>query len=81
MRSAARAHKEMIKKMSLMFADGLKAQGIAILLNAWISPDKNKLWFSWETDNLEDLKAAFVEMNQQSGLTSVLEIYENYTPN
>ena len=64
-----------------MFADGLKAQGIAILLNAWISPDKNKLWFSWETDNLEDLKAAFVEMNQQSGLTSVLEIYENYTPN
>jgi hypothetical protein len=76
----ADADKEMIKKMSLIFADGLKAQGIARLLDAWISPDKNMLWCSWETDNLEALKAAFIEMNKQTGLKSVLETYENYTP-
>jgi hypothetical protein len=76
----ADADKEMIKKMSLIFADGLKAQGIARLLDAWISPDKNMLWCSWETDNLEALKAAFIEMNKQTGLKSVLETYENYAP-
>ena len=76
----ADTNKEMVKKMSLVFADGVKAQGIARLLNAWISPNKNKLWCSWETDNLEDLKAAFVELNKQAGMKSVLEVYENYTP-
>jgi hypothetical protein len=72
--------KEVLKKMSLAFADRVKAQGIARLLDAWMSPDKKILWCSWETDNLEALKAAFLEMNKQSGLKSVLEIYENYTP-
>ncbi|MFC1803354.1 hypothetical protein ACFL0D_05240 [Thermoproteota archaeon] len=72
--------KEALKKLSLQFADQVKAQGIAQLLDAWISPDKKFLWCSWETDNLEALKAAFAEMNEQSGLKSVLEIYEDYTP-
>jgi hypothetical protein len=69
-----------LKKLSLQFADGVKAQGIAQLLNAWMSPDKKLLWCTWETDNLEALKVAFAEMNKQSGLKSVLEIYEDYTP-
>jgi hypothetical protein len=69
-----------LKKLSLQFADGVKAQGIAQLLNAWMSPDKKILCCTWETDNLEALKAAFAEMNKQSGLRYVLEIYEDYTP-
>jgi hypothetical protein len=72
--------KEALKKISLQFADGVKAQGIAQLLNAWMSTDKKKLWCTWETDNLDGLKAAFAEMNKQSGLSSVLEIYEEYYP-
>ena len=72
--------KEVIKTQSIKFADMVKANGIAQLLNAWISPEKKLLWCTWETENLEALKAAFVEMNRQSGLKSVLEIYEDYTP-
>lgn len=72
--------REMLKKMSLAFADGVRAQGIARLLDAWMSPDKKKLWCTWETEDLEALKASFAEMNKQSGLKSVLEVYESYTP-
>ncbi len=72
--------KEAIKVQSLIFAEMLKEQGVAVLLDAWISPTKNLLWCSWQTDNLETLQTAFDEMNSQSGLKSVLEIYEDYTP-
>ncbi len=72
--------KEIIKNQSLQFAEILKEQGIAVLQDAWISPTKNLLWCSWETDNLEALQTAFDGMNSQSGLKSVLEIYEDYTP-
>lgn len=74
------APKEIIKTQSLKFAETLNENGIAELQDAWISPTKNLLWCSWETDNLEALKSAFDEMNAQSGLVSVLEIYEDYTP-
>lgn len=69
-----------IEVQSLRFADMLKEQGIAELQDAWISPTKKLLWCTWETDNLDALQTAFDEMNAQSGLTSVLEIYEDYTP-
>ena len=72
--------KEALKKISLQFSDQVKEQGIAQLTNAWMSTDKKKLWCSWETDDLEALKAAFAKMNKRSGLKSVLEIYEDYTP-
>jgi hypothetical protein len=72
--------REILKRMSLIFADQVKEKGIAQLLDAWISPNKKILWCSWETNNLEALKVAFAEMNKQSGLKSVLEIYEDYTP-
>jgi hypothetical protein len=69
-----------IEFQSLRFADMVKEHGIAELQDAWISPSKKLLWCSWETENLEALQAAFDEMNAQSGLASVLEIYEDYTP-
>jgi hypothetical protein len=72
--------REVLKKLSLAFANGVRAQGIARLLDAWMSPDKKMLWCTWETEDLEALKAAFAEMNKQSGLESVLEVYESYTP-
>ena len=67
-----------IEVQSLRFADMVKEQGIAELQDAWISPKRKLLWCTWETDNLEALQAAFDEMNAQSGLKSVLDIYEEY---
>ena len=72
--------KEFLKKQALKFAEDVESQGIAKLLDAWISPEKKLLWCSWETENLEALKAAFAEMNKQTGLKSVLEPYEDFTP-
>jgi hypothetical protein len=62
---------------ALQFAEGLKAQGIAELQEAYIADDQKLMWCTWKTENLEGLKAAFVEMNKVSGLTSELRIVDD----
>ena len=69
-------NKKFLVKQALKFADAVKAQGIAVLQEAYISNDENLMWCSWETDNLEALQAAFNEMNAQTGLKSELRIVE-----
>jgi hypothetical protein len=69
-----------LMKQSLRFAEGVKAQGIAELLEAYIAPDQKLLWCTWETNDLKALEAAFAEMNKQSGLKSKLEIVDKYYP-
>ena len=63
-------------KSALKFAEGVKAQGIAELQNFWLAYDERLLWCSWETNNLEGLKAAFSELNKRSGLKSKLIAFE-----
>ena len=72
--------KEALIKQALRFAEGVKAQGIAELRDFWLARDKKLLWCSWKTENLEALKAAFVEMNKQSGLKSKLTEFEIVYP-
>ena len=69
-----------LKKQSSGFAEGVKAQGIAELLEAYIAPDQKLLWCTWEINDLKALEAAFAEMNKLSGLKSKLEIVEKYYP-
>ena len=68
--------KEILIKQSLNFSKMVKSQGIAELQDFWLAHDKKLLWCSWKTDNLEALKAAFAEMNKQSGLKSELMPFE-----
>ncbi|MBD3232245.1 MAG: hypothetical protein GF315_00825 [candidate division Zixibacteria bacterium] len=63
---------DMMVEQALEFSEMLRSQGIAELQGFWIANDKRLLWCSWETDNLNALKEAFAEMNEQSGLTSEL---------
>ena len=64
---------------SLQFAE-VKKFGIAELQEAFIANDKKQLWCTWETENLDALKAVFDEMNKQSGLESELLVAEKYYP-
>ena len=72
--------REMPKKALIMqalkFAEMVKAHGIAELQDFWLAHEKKLLWCSWKTDNLPALKAAFAEMNKQSGLKSELMPFE-----
>ena len=68
--------KQVLVKMALKFAEGLKAQGIAELQDFWLAHDRKLLWCTWKTENLEALKAAFAAMNKQSGLKSELMPFE-----
>ena len=68
--------KEPLIHQALKFADMVKEQGIAELLEAYISADDKLMWCTWETENLDALQAAFNEMNAQSGLKSELRIVE-----
>jgi len=64
--------KDMLIDQALEFSEELKNQGIAELMGFWIADDRKLLWCSWQTENLEALRAAFAEMNEQSGLKSEL---------
>ncbi len=64
--------KDVLIGKALRFADMVKEQGIAELLDAWIAEDTNLMWCTWDTDDVEGLQAAFDKMNRQSGLTSKL---------
>lgn len=64
--------KEVLIKQALKFAEMVKAQGIAELQHFWLANDQKLLWCSWTTEKLPTLKAAFAEMNKQSGLKSNL---------
>ena len=66
--------------ISLRWAEGLKAKGVAELRGAWIDGDKKLLWCYWETDNLEALQAEFDELNKQTDLVSELSVVEQYFP-
>ena len=68
--------KEFLIKSALKFAENVKENGIAELVNFWLAYEKNLLWCSWKTENLEALEAAFAEMNKQSGLISELTPFE-----
>jgi hypothetical protein len=69
--------KEMLVKQALRFSENVKSQGIAELREFLMAHDQKVLWCTWETEDLEGLKAAFAEMNQQSGLNSELTIVED----
>ncbi|MFC1711947.1 hypothetical protein ACFLZ1_05220 [Patescibacteria group bacterium] len=69
--------KEPLVMQALKFAEDVKSQGIAELRGAWIAYDQKLMWCSWETKNLEGLKAAFAEMNKRSGLKSELREIED----
>ncbi|UCF12078.1 MAG: hypothetical protein JSW06_08550 [Thermoplasmatales archaeon] len=69
--------KEPLVKQALKFAELVKAQGIAELREAYISPNQKLMWCTWETENLEALQDAFTEMNEQSGLKSELRPVED----
>jgi hypothetical protein len=68
--------KQVLIKMALKFAEGVKAQGIAELQDFWLAHDRKLLWCTWKTENLEALKVAFAGMNKQSGLKSELVPFE-----
>ena len=69
--------KELLVKQALSFSENVKSQGIAELREFLMAHDQKVLWCTWDTENLEGLKAAFAEMNQQSGLKSKLTIVED----
>ncbi len=69
--------KEVLVTQALKFADEVKVQGVAELQGAWIAPEDKKLWCYWETDKLEELQAAFDDMNARSGLKSTLHKIED----
>jgi hypothetical protein len=69
--------KDMLVNQSLQFAEDVKAKGIAELQEFLLAHDQKLLWCTWETDNLGGLKAAFAEMNKQSGLISELTPVED----
>jgi hypothetical protein len=71
---------DFLVQQALEFSDQVKANGIAELQNACIAPDQKLLWCSWETDDLEGLRAAFDEMNAMSGLKSELTVVETFYP-
>jgi len=68
--------KEILIKQALRFAEMVKTQGIAELQDFWLAHDRKLLWCTWKTENLQALKAAFAEMNKQSGLKSELMPFE-----
>jgi hypothetical protein len=45
-----------------------------------MATDQKVVWWTWETENLKALEAAFAEMNKQSGLISELTPVENMYP-
>jgi len=65
---------------ALRFGDQVKEAGIAQLRNFYLAYEKNLLWCTWDTENLEELKNAFADMNEQSGLKSTLHIVEDKYP-
>lgn len=70
---------DMLVKSALEFADMVRQQGVAELLDAWIAEDAKLMWCTWETKDVDGLQRAFDEMNSQSGLTSRLTpIHEMY---
>ena len=68
--------KQVLIKMALKFAEGVKAQGIAELQDFCLVHDRKLLWCTWKTENLEALKVAFAVMNKQSGSKSELLPFE-----
>ena len=66
------ASNDSLAQRALMFAEGVKAAGIAQLRDACIAKDQKLMWCTWDTNNLDALQAAFDEMNQQTGLVSEL---------
>ena len=73
--------KDFLTMKALEFADVVNSQGIAELREFLLAHDKKMLWCTWETDNLDALKAAFAEMNSQTGLSSELTIVEDMYDN
>ncbi len=71
---------DMLVRQALKFAEAVKADGIAELRGAWIASDEQKLWCTWDTENLDALEVAFAEMNEQSGLESQLTTVETFFP-
>jgi hypothetical protein len=71
---------DLLIDQALEFSDMVKEQGIAQLVSAWIEPDKKLMWCTWVTDDLPALQAAFVAMNEQSGLRSELAVVEEMYP-
>jgi len=65
---------------SLRFAEAVKSQGIAELRNFYLAYDQRLLWCTWDTTDFEGLKAAFADMNDQSGLISTLYVVEDKYP-
>ncbi len=57
---------------ALKFADRVREQGIAELLEASIAEDEKLMWCTWNTDDFDALQGAFEEMNRQFGLSSTL---------
>ena len=72
--------KDMLVTQALNFAEDVKSKGIAELKEFYLAHDQKTLWCTWETDNLEGLEDAFVEMNKQSGLMSKLTQVEDMYP-
>jgi hypothetical protein len=71
---------EVIIKQALKFTEDVESKGIAKLVGAWIAQDEKLLWCYWETDKLDVLKAAFVELNKRSGLKSELRMISQFYP-
>ena len=72
--------KKILVNQALRFADDVKSQGIAELQDFLLAHDQKLLWCTWQTNDLESLKAAFIIMNEQSGLNSVLTPVEDVFP-
>ena len=72
--------KELLAKLALRFAEEVKSQGIAELIDFYMTHDQRLLWCTWKTDDLKALEAAFAEMNKQSGLISELTPVEDMYP-
>ncbi len=73
--------KDILTKQALNFAEGVKSQGIAELQDFLLAHEEKLLWCTWETGDLTALKAAFTEMNQQTGLISELTPVEDMYSN
>ena len=69
--------KDMLVNQSLQFAEDVNSAAGDQVKPFHLIFDKKLLWCTWETDNLGGLKAAFAEMNKQSGLISELAPVED----
>jgi hypothetical protein len=71
---------EMLIEQALNFTKDVEARGIARLREAYISGDEKRLWCMWDTEDLDGLQEACNQMNEQSGLQSVLTPVESFYP-